>query len=276
VARLRALTEGVQVADRIAEEVPVALRYGGRAFAVMMATPCDLEDFALGFSLTEGLVDAPAQLTGIEVTQRLEGIELAMTVSDDAPVARLGDADAQRRLPGRSGCGLCGTRELEDAVRAPPPVRSDDAPRFTLQALERAFAALPAHQPLNAATGAVHAAAWADADGNVVLAREDVGRHNALDKLVGALVRAGLGGSGPAPADGMLLLTSRASYEMVAKAARAGIGFIAAISAPTALAVDLARGAGVCLVGFARPGGCNVYAHPERMRPPAQPRPQDD
>jgi FdhD protein len=260
-------TAGVaRVPDRIAEEVPVALRYGGRAFAVMMATPRDLEDFALGFSLTEGLVDAPAQLTAIEVTERLEGIELAMTVAADAPVARLGDADAQRLLPGRSGCGLCGTRELEEAVRVPPPVQGDDAPRFTLQALERAFAALPAHQPLNAATGAVHAAAWADADGNIVFAREDVGRHNALDKLVGALVRAGLAGAGGAPPGGMLLLTSRASYEMVAKAARAGIGFIAAISAPTALAVDLARGAGVCLVGFARPGGCNVYAHPERLR----------
>ena len=267
VARLRASTDVAQVADCIAEEVPVALRYGGRAFAVMMATPCDLEDFALGFSLTEGLVDAPAQLTGVEVTQRLEGIELAMSVSADAPVARLGDADAQRLLPGRSGCGLCGTRELEDAVRAPPPVRNDSAPRFTLRALERAFAALPAHQPMNAATGAVHAAAWADVDGNIVLAREDVGRHNALDKLVGALVRAGR-----APPDGMLLLTSRASYEMVAKAARAGIGVIAAISAPTALAVDLARGAGVCLVGFARPGGCNVYAHPERLRAPRHPQ----
>jgi FdhD protein len=243
----------------------------------MMATPCDLEDFALGFSLTEGLVDAPAQLTGVEVTQRLEGIELAMSVSADAPVARLGDADAQRLLPGRSGCGLCGTRELEDAVRAPPAVRNDGAPRFTLRALERAFAALPAHQPMNAATGAVHAAAWADADGNIALAREDIGRHNALDKLVGARVRAALAGSGHAgsgiaPADGMLLLTSRASYEMVAKAARAGIGFIAAISAPTALAVDLARGAGVCLVGFARPGGCNVYAHPERLRAPRHPQ----
>jgi FdhD protein len=277
VARLRASAAVVQVADRIAEEVPVALRYNGRAFAVMMATPCDLEDFALGFSLTEGLVDAPAQLTGVEVTQRLEGIELAMSVSADAPVARLGDADAQRLLPGRSGCGLCGTRELEDAVRAPPAVRNDGAPRFTLRALERAFAALPAHQPMNAATGAVHAAAWADADGNIALAREDIGRHNALDKLVGARVRAALAGSGHAgsgiaPADGMLLLTSRASYEMVAKAARAGIGFIAAISAPTALAVDLARGAGVCLVGFARPGGCNVYAHPERLRAPRHPQ----
>jgi FdhD protein len=262
VARLRASAAGrEQVADQVAEEVPVALHCNGRPFAVMMATPCDLEDFALGFALTEGLVDAAAQLTGIALQPRLEGIELALTVSADAPAARLGDADVQRLLPGRSGCGLCGTRELEDAVRPPPPVQG--ARDFALDALERAFAALPAHQPMNAATGAVHAAAWADADGRIVLAREDVGRHNALDKLVGALV-----GAGHAPGDGMLLLTSRASYEMVSKAARAGIGFIAAISAPTALAVDLARGAGVCLVGFARPGGCNVYAHPQRLRRP--------
>jgi len=260
VARLRGSGTGrAPVADRVAEEVPVALRYDARAFAVMMATPADLEDFALGFSLTEGLVDTPAQLTDIEVRTRLEGIELAMTVAPEAPVARLGDAEAQRLLPGRSGCGLCGTRELEDAVRPPPRVQPGTR-RFTTAALERAFAALPARQPLNAATGAVHAAAWADTDGRILLAREDVGRHNALDKLVGALVRAG-----QAPGDGMLLLTSRASYEMVAKAARAGIGFVAAISAPTALAIDVARAAGVCLVGFARPGSCNAYAHPERL-----------
>jgi FdhD protein len=193
-------------------------------------------------------------------------VELALTVSADAPAARLGDAEAQRLLPGRSGGGLCGTRELEAAARAPPPGH-DAAQRFAVDALERAVGALPAHQPMNAATGAVHAAAWADAEGRILLAREDVGRHNALDKLVGALVR-----GGHAPDRGMLLLTSRASYEMVSKAARAGIGFIAAISAPTALAVDLARGAGVCLVGFARPGGCNVYAHPERLLHAGQPR----
>lgn len=266
VARLRAgAPAGEAVPDQVAEEVPVALRINGQAFAVMMATPCDLEDFALGFALTEGLVDTPSQLEGIAVHARLEGIEIALEIAADAPVARLGDAAAQRLLPGRSGCGLCGTRELEDAVRPPPPVQA--ARGFALEALERAFAALPAQQPMNAATGAVHAAAWADADGRIVLAREDIGRHNALDKLVGALVR-----GDHALADGMLMLTSRASYEMVSKAARAGIGFIAAISAPTALAVDVARGAGVCLVGFARPGGCNVYAHPERLHAAATSR----
>ena len=263
------------VADQVAEEVPVALRVNGRAFAVMMATPCDLEDFALGFALTEGLVETPAQLVDVVAAQRLEGIELALTVSDDAPAARMGDAAAQRLLPGRSGCGLCGTRELEDAVRPPQPLQG--ARRFTMGALERAFAALPAYQPMNAATGAVHAAAWADADGRIAVAREDVGRHNALDKLVGALLRGGDASGDRRLHDGMfdegmLLLTSRASYEMVSKAARAGIGFIAAISAPTALAVDIARGAGVCLVGFARPGGCNAYAHSERLLRASDPR----
>lgn len=253
---------GAATSDQVAEEVPVALRINGRPFAVMMATPCDLEDFALGFAVTEGLVGSPAQLEDVALAPRFEGIELALTVSADAPAARLGDDAAQRLLPGRSGCGVCGTRELEDAVRPPPRVH--DGRRFSPEALERAFAALPDRQAMNAATGAVHAAAWADADGNLLLAREDVGRHNALDKLVGALLR-----GGHAAGDGMLLLTSRASYEMVAKAARAGIGFVAAISAPTALAVDVARGAGVCLVGFARPGGCNVYAHSERLRRPA-------
>src|SRR5690348_4153144 len=192
VARLRAgagAHERAAVADQVAEEVPVALRINGRAFAVMMATPCDLEDFALGFALTEGLVDVPAQLLDVVLRPRLEGIELALTVSADAPAARLDDADAQRLLPGRSGCGLCGTRELEDAIRPPSPLHGGRA--FTMAALERAFAALPAHQPMNAATGAVHAAAWADASGRIRLAREDVGRHNALDKLVGALLRGG-------------------------------------------------------------------------------------
>lgn len=243
--------------DRIAEEMPVALRYNGHSFAVMMATPRDLEDFALGFSLSEGLVDAPSQLVSVEIRQRLEGIELAMTVASDAPAASLDD-DRQRLLPGRGGCGLCGTRELEEAVRAPGAVNASK--HFPVVALERAMHELQQHQPMNAATGAVHAAAWADAEGHILLAREDVGRHNALDKLIGAMCSAGIAGDA-----GMLLLTSRASYEMVTKAATVGIGFIAAISAPTALAVELARGAGICLVGFARTGGCNVYTYAERL-----------
>lgn len=249
-----------RVDDRVAEEMPIAMHYNGRSFAVMMATPRDLEDFALGFSLSESLIASPEQLLGIEARERLEGIELSMTVAPEAQGADL-DRRPERLLPGRSGCGVCGTRELEDAVRQPAPVRGVD--RLAHAAIERALAELDRHQPMNAATGAVHAAAWADAEGRILLAREDVGRHNALDKLIGALHRAGHSTDA-----GMLLLTSRASYEMVIKAASAGIGFVAAVSAPTALAIELARSAGVCLIGFARPDGYNLYTYPERVQAP--------
>ena len=243
--------------DRVAEERPVAMTYNGHAFAVMMATPHDLEDFALGFSLGEGLVRTPEQLLRVEIRHLLEGTQLAMTVRDDAHGAHLDAADG-RLLPGRSGCGICGTRQLETAVRQPGAVHGDVG--FGHAALERALAQLHRHQPMNRATGAVHAAAWARADGDLVLVREDVGRHNALDKLIGALHRHGLD-----PAAGIALVSSRASYEMATKAAGAGITVLAAISAPTALAIELARGAGLTLVGFARPGSHNVYTHPERL-----------
>jgi FdhD protein len=223
-----------------------------------MTTPDDLEDFALGFSLSEGLIDTPAQLLAIERSDLLEGIQLAMTVAPESAAARL-DGRRERLLPGRGSCGICGTRDLEDAIRQPSSPVSG-GPSVRASALERALAALPQHQPMTALTGAVHAAAWADADGRIVLAREDVGRHNALDKLIGAMAKDGI-----ATGSGMLLLTSRASYEMVTKAASAGIAMLAAISAPTALAVELARSAGITLVGFARPGSHNVYTHPERL-----------
>ena len=243
--------------DWVAEEQPIAMTYNGRSFAVMMATPHDLEDFALGFSLSEGLIRAPADLLGVDVRQLLEGTELAMTVAADAHGAHL-DADGQRLLPGRSGCGICGTRQLETAVRQPGAVHGDVG--LTHAGLERALANLQQRQPMNAATGAVHAAAWAAATGDIALVREDVGRHNALDKLVGALHRGGID-----PASGFALVTSRASYEMVTKAASAGVTVLAAISAPTALAIELAKSAGLTLVGFARPGSHNVYTHPERL-----------
>ncbi|MEO8999810.1 MAG: formate dehydrogenase accessory sulfurtransferase FdhD [Rhodanobacter sp.] len=243
--------------DRVAEEVPVAMLYNGVSFAVMMATPHDLEDFALGFSLSEGLIASAGDLHAIEQHHLLEGIELAMTVAESAPVTRL-DRQRERLLPGRGGCGICGTRRLEDAVRQPRHV--DAGGQISRDALERALASLHAHQPMNAATGAVHAAAWSDANGNIVLVREDVGRHNALDKLIGAMHQAGI-----PPESGMLLLTSRASYEMVTKAASAGVSVVAAISAPTALAIELARTAGMTLIGFARSGSHNVYTHPERL-----------
>jgi FdhD protein len=251
--------QATQVDDWVAEEMPIAMLYNGVSFAVMMATPQDLDDFALGFSLSEGLVDAPSQVLGVESQSLLEGLQLRIQVSPEAHGAHLSN-EQERLLPGRSGCGICGTRELEQAIRQSPPVGVGS--HVSRSALEKALAQLHALQPMNAATGAVHATAWADPDGNIVLVREDVGRHNALDKLIGAMHRAALN-----PQFGMALVTSRASYEMVTKAASAGISFLAAISAPTALAIELARSAGITLVGFARPGSHNVYTHPHRLLP---------
>lgn len=246
--------------DFVAEEIPIAMIYNGATFAVMMATPHDLDDFALGFSLTERLISEPAQLLQLEVHPLLEGIELAMRVTDNAHGAHLG-REQERLLPGRSGCGICGTRDLENAVRHDGSV--GDGPTVSREALEIALHELKSRQPVNLATGAVHGAAWADASGRILLVREDVGRHNALDKLIGAITRAGIDVN-----EGFALVTSRASYEMVTKAASAGIAMLAAISAPTALAVELARSAGITLVGFARPGSHNIYSHPGRLLPP--------
>lgn len=237
--------------------------YNGVSFAVMMATPHDLDDFALGFSLSEGLVGQPSQLLGVESRSLLEGIEVAIQVAASAHGAHL-DQQPQRLLPGRSGCGICGTRELEQAIRQNASVGAGTP--VTHVALERALSELQTMQPMNAATGAVHAAAWADHHGQVVLVREDVGRHNALDKLIGAMHRAGMD-----PGSGFALVTSRASYEMVTKATSTGITVLAAISAPTALAIELARSAGLTLIGFTRPGTHNIYTHPHRLlREPRQ------
>lgn len=245
--------------DCVAEEMPIAMVYNGVSFAVMMATPHDLLDFALGFSLSEGLIDAPEQLLDVQVHTLLEGTELAMRVASGAHAAQL-DRAHERLLPGRSGCGICGTRNLERAIRQNSPVGAGST--LTHDALEHALAELQLRQPMNAATGAVHAAAWADSHGNILLVREDVGRHNALDKLIGAMHRADVD-----PHAGMALVTSRASYEMVTKSASAGITVLAAISAPTALAIELARSAGITLIGFTRPGSHNTYTHPERLVP---------
>jgi FdhD protein len=245
--------------DCVAEEMPIAMVYNGVSFAVMMATPHDLDDFALGFSLSEGLIATPEQLQDVQVHTLLEGIEVAMRVAPEAHAAHL-DHARERLLPGRSGCGICGTRDLEQAIRQNPPVGAGGT--LTRDALERALTELQTRQPMNAATGAVHAAAWADGDGNIALVREDVGRHNALDKLIGAMRRADID-----PNAGMALVTSRASYEMVTKSASAGITILAAISAPTALAIELARSAGITLIGFTRPGSHNIYTHPDRLIP---------
>jgi FdhD protein len=241
--------------DWIASEIPVALHYNGHPHVVMMATPADLEDFALGFSLSEAIIGSLAELERVDVQQCLEGYEIGLRI----PASRAeAIASRQRNLSGRSSCGLCGTQQLEDVVRHPPPVAAGLC--IDAAALHRALSALDGLQPLNSRTGATHAAAWAQGSGELMLVREDVGRHNALDKLVGAMAARRIDAG-----DGFLILTSRASYEMVQKAATMGIGLIAAISAPTALAIHLAESCGVTLIGFARSHGHVIYTHPQRM-----------
>jgi FdhD protein len=241
--------------DMVAAEVPVAFACNGVPFAVMMATPRDLDDFALGFALGEGIVAAIGEVTVESIETSLEGVSIALSI----PPARASAlAVRQRSLEGRSGCGLCGTARIE-AVLRPPPTVGPGQP-ITAEALDRALRELQGQQPLNALTGATHAAGWADAGGQVALVREDVGRHNALDKLIGAMARTGVD-----PQDGFAVVTSRASFEMVMKSAQAGIPMLAAISAPTALAIALAETAGLTLVGFAREHGHVVYAHAGRL-----------
>jgi FdhD protein len=245
----------VTVDDRIAAEVPVALTYNRVSHVVMMTTPVDLEDFAVGFSITEGLIGALDDLKGIHIIPRKGGIELAMTINEEW-FDRL--ATQRRNMAGRTGCGLCGAENIEQALRYPGAV--DRAVSVSHTALQKAVSELEAHQPLQAETGATHGAAWCNLDGEIVLLREDVGRHNALDKLIGSLCRGGFD-----PASGIVLVSSRASYEMVYKTAVVGIELIMAVSAPTTLAVEFAERSGVTLVGFARPGRHNVYTYPERV-----------
>lgn len=247
-----------QALDAIAEEVPVALAYNGAPFVVMMATPADLEDFALGFTLSEAIAARADEVHVDAVEHTLDGIAIALRIPEADWQAL---ATRRRNLQGRSGCGVCGAESIEAVLRA-PPVLAGEA-RFTHAAVHRAVQALQARQPLNAATGAVHAAGFADAGGRLLLVREDVGRHNALDKLIGALARGGID-----PGGGFAVATSRASYEMAMKAAQAGIPLLAAISAPTTLAIALAGSARLCLVGFARTGGHVVYTHAQRLHGP--------
>ena len=241
--------------DEVATEVPVALTYNKRSHVVMMVTPTALEDFAIGFSLTEGIIGQPSDILEVSVIERENGLEAAMTVNGDS-FERL--TDQRRNLVGRTGCGLCGAESLDQAIRNPSVVGSDLS--VTADALQTAILSLNAHQPLQVVTGAVHGAAWCKTDGEILVLREDVGRHNALDKLIGFLFRTGFD-----PADGFVLVSSRASYEMVYKAASAGIEVLVSVSAPTALAIDFAHRSGITLVGFARPGRHNVYTFENRV-----------
>lgn len=240
-------------ADVVAEEVPVAFVYNGVSHAVMMASPADLADFATGFSLSEGIMDTPADLLDLEIQREGKGISLNMRLSARC-FARL--QGARRSLTGRTGCGLCGVESLQQALRQPQPVTGSTAVEA------RVIAQLPEllvdHQAVRAETGSVHAAAWVDVDGAFIVVREDVGRHNALDKVLGAM------STGPAR-PGLVLVSSRASYEMVSKTAARGLTMLVAVSAPTSLAIELARDVGLTLVAFARHGAFKVYSHPQRV-----------
>jgi len=242
--------------DWIADEVPVALVFNGISHAVMLATPLDLEDFALGFGLTEGLLARADELYGVDVRPDPAGIRVEMEVSS-ACFARL--KDKRRSMAGRTGCGLCGTESLEQVEPPLRPLAACTTPLST-SAIAAALRALPSRQALQQRTGATHAAAWCAPDGTLRLVREDVGRHNALDKLVGAMVD-----SGTDPRDGFCCITSRASVEMVRKAVAAGITALVAVSAPTARAVDTARRAGLALAGFARRDDLVLYSDADRF-----------
>lgn len=239
-----------QELDVVAEEVPIALVYNGVSHAVMLATPQDLTDFALGFSLSEGILCDASELYDVEVVERRNGIEVQMTVSSQRFFQL---KERRRNLVGRTGCGICGAESLTQAIRQPNRVPSGTA--VSPAALHGAFRELNTLQRLQSLTGAVHAAAWASPEGTVELICEDVGRHNALDKLIGRMARRGLGFQ-----TGFAMVTSRASCEIVQKAATVGISLVTAISAPTGLAIRMAQQAGLTLIGFARDRSHVVYA----------------
>lgn len=242
--------------DTIAAEVPVSLSYNSIPHVVMMATPRDLEDMGVGFTVSEALA-GPDEIRDVRLDASSGEFELRLSVTG----SRLGEMLQRRRnLTGRTGCGVCGAETIEDAIRRPPPVPAGG--EISRDALVEALRALRGRQPLGQAAGSLHAAAWVNWGGELGEVREDVGRHNALDKLIGARLRSGAGVS-----DGFALVTSRASYEMVQKAATLGIRMLVAVSAPTALGVELARECGLTLVGFAREQQQVVYSHPQRVVP---------
>lgn len=243
------------VVDQVAEEQPVAFTYHGIPHVVMLATPADLEDLAVGFTLSEALVGAADEIRSVELFNESGALEVRIGIDTERFAALL---RRQRNLTGRTGCGLCGAETIEQAIRHPAPVAQGVS--ISADELHAALTELHNHQPLNAITGSVHAAAWALPGKGIQLVREDVGRHNALDKVIGALVRADIDCSA-----GYVIITSRASYEMVQKAATVGITLLAAVSAPTGLAIRLAETSGLTLVGFARQHQHVVYAHARRL-----------
>lgn len=240
----------------VPEEVPIAFSYGGSSHAVMMGTPADLEDFAIGFSLTEGIIADIGEIAAVEPVEDEQGIDVQITLIDDA-------ADAlrlrRRHMAGPVGCGLCGIESIEQAVRKVPDV-SNVALTLTQKDIVRAIALLNEAQPLHRETRAVHGAGFYIPAEGLLAVREDVGRHNALDKLCGAVIRSGHKG-----AEGVVAVTSRLSVEMVQKAAILGSSVLVAISAPTALAIRTADEAGMTLVALVRGDDFEIFTHPHRI-----------
>jgi FdhD protein len=250
--RAGSVTQGARA---IPQETAIAFTYNGSTYAVMMASPQDLEDFAIGFSLTEGVVAKASDIEQLEIVETELGIELRMWLGE-AEASRL--AARRRQHAGPTGCGLCGIESLEEAMR--PPRTVSKGRKFTPDEIMTAVASLAPAQVLNQETRAVHAAAFWEPSRGLVALREDVGRHNALDKLGGALARAG-----EAAERGLIVLTSRVSVEMVQKSAAIGGALIAAVSAPTALALKMAEAAGITLIAIARPDGFEIFTHPQRV-----------
>lgn len=252
------LWRGGEVAGKdrpIPEETAIALTYGGSTQAVMMATPADLEDFAYGFSFTEGLIGSPKDVESLEVVEEEDGMELRMWL---VPERAETYSRRRRMLAGPTGCGLCGVESLEEAVK--PASRVREGIRVAASTIAEAMETLPAAQEMNRRVKAMHAAAFYVPGRGIVAVREDVGRHNALDKLVGHLVS-----SGTDAAEGIVLMTSRVSVEIVQKAAAVGASILVAVSAPTALAVRMAAEAGMTLIAIARDDQFEVFTHPHRI-----------
>lgn len=241
--------------DVLAEETPIALVYNGVSHAVMMASPADLEDFAVGFSVSEGIAANKADLGGIEVVPVENGVEVRIELSSRA---FWNLKERRRSLAGRTGCGLCGVDSLDQTVRDLPRIENDL--KVSLAAVHRALDTLPAAQVYNRAARSMHGAAFAGADGTLKLVREDVGRHNALDKLIGAVLRGGFDA-----ASGMCVITSRCSFEMAQKTIAAGFPILVAVSAPTLMAQRLAEAHNLTMVALARPDSVVLVSHPERL-----------
>ena len=243
-------------ADQLAVETPIAFVYNCEPYAVMMASPENLEDFAYGFSLSEGIIENAREILAIDQTRKGPGISLGIEIPPHRAAPLI---ERARNMAGRTGCGICGIAEMEQVMRA-LPVLPESSPVMAA-AIDKAISALPAHQTYNRQSGAVHAAGFASADGALLMVREDVGRHNALDKLIGAIVHEGR----HAPANGMVVITSRCSMEMVQKTIRLGCPVLVAVSAPTSLAIQMAEEHGLSIAAFARGDGFNMYTHPERI-----------